>query len=156
PCADCGGSGRTSKSCPGCGGSGRVKASRGRVQVMTSCRACDGTGRVACSNCHGAGVLAGTRRVTVRIPPGADDGSRLRVPGLGRPGAEGGPPGDLLLETRVHPHPYFRRDGLALHLRLPLTVDEAYLGASVDVPALDGRVTLKVPPRSQSGQRLRL
>jgi curved DNA-binding protein len=92
---------------------------------------------------------------TVRIPPGADDGSRLRVRG-GVPGRAGGPPGDLVLEMRVRPHPHFRREGLDLHLRLPVTVDEAYNGAVVAAPTPDGAVNLRVPPRSQNGQKLRL
>ncbi len=95
-------------------------------------------------------------RVKVRIPPGADNGSRLRVPGRGQKGRRGGPAGDLIIETRVRPHPYFRREGLDLHLLLPVTLDEAYNGAAVELPTPDGVVTLRVPPRSQSGQRLRL
>lgn len=94
--------------------------------------------------------------VRVRIPPGADTGSTIRVPGKGAPGATGGPPGDLVIETEVRPHPHLRREGLDLHLRLPITLDEAYNGASVDVPTFDGPVTLKVPPRSQNGAKLRL
>ncbi len=97
-----------------------------------------------------------TRRVTVRIPAGADHGSRLRVPGLGQPGHKGGPPGDLYIETHLRPHPYFRREGLDLYLTLPVTLDEAYLGATLEVPTPEGQVKLKVPPRSQTGQRLRL
>ncbi|MBI4862640.1 MAG: DnaJ domain-containing protein [Candidatus Riflebacteria bacterium] len=94
--------------------------------------------------------------VTVRIPPGADDGSKLRVSGRGGPGAGGGPPGDLVIETRIRPHPFFRRDRPALTLRLPATIDEAYSGASVEVPTPDGPALLKGPPRSQQGTRLRL
>ena len=92
----------------------------------------------------------------MRIPPGADEGSRLRVPGLGQPGRKGGPSGDLYIETHIRPHPYFRRDGLDLHLTLPVTLDEAYLGGAVEVPTPTGPVQLKVPARSQNGQRLRL
>ena len=94
--------------------------------------------------------------VRVRIPPGADTGSVIRLAGRGGPGARGGPPGDLVIETEVRPHPVLRRDGLDLYLTLPVTLDEAYNGASVDVPTFDGTVVLKIPPRSQNHARLRL
>jgi curved DNA-binding protein len=94
--------------------------------------------------------------VTVRIPPGADDGDTLTVTGRGLPGAAGGPPGDVVIETHLRPHPHFRREGMDLHLTLPVTLFEAYAGASVDVPTPDGSVKLKIPPRSSSGVRLRL
>jgi curved DNA-binding protein len=94
--------------------------------------------------------------IKVRIPAGADSGSRLRVPGRGASGPRGGPPGDLVIETRVRPHPYFRRSGLDLSLTLPVTVDEAYNGGAVEVPTPEGAVKLALPPRSQSGQKLRL
>lgn len=92
--------------------------------------------------------------VTVRIPPGADDGSKLKVSGQGSPGPAGN--GDLLIETHVRPHPHFRREGLHLHLKLPVGIDEAYNGASIEVPTPDGNVSLRVPPRSQQGDKLRL
>lgn len=94
--------------------------------------------------------------VRVRIPPGADTGSVIRLPGKGGPGVRGGPAGDLVIETEVLPHPVLRRDGLDLYLTLPVTLDEAYSGASVDVPTFEGAVVLKIPPRSQNGARLRL
>jgi curved DNA-binding protein len=95
-------------------------------------------------------------RVRVRIPKGAETGSVIRLPGRGSPGARGGPPGDLVIETEVLPHPMLRRDGLDLYLTLPVTLDEAYNGASVEVPTFDGTVVLKIPPRSQNHARLRL
>lgn len=94
--------------------------------------------------------------VRVRIPPGADTGSVIRLAGKGAPGARGGPPGDLVIETEVRPHPVLRRDGLDLYLKLPVTLDEAYNGGSVDVPTFEGTVVLKIPPRSQNHARLRL
>jgi curved DNA-binding protein len=100
--------------------------------------------------------LPGHGTVRVRIPKGADTGSVLRVPGKGSPGRSGGPPGDLLIETVLRPHKFLRREGLDLHLTLPVTIDEAYNGASVDVPTFDGSVVLKIPPRSQQGAKLRL
>jgi molecular chaperone DnaJ len=134
-----------------------------QIEVPTSelCPQCGGTGvlsggRTPCGRCHGEGVVSHTDSVTVRIPPGADTGSKLRVPGRGAMGPGGGPRGDLLLETRVRPHPFFRREGLDLHLRLPVTVVEAYEGATVEVPTPTGPVKLRVPPRSQQGAQLRL
>lgn len=100
--------------------------------------------------------LPGQGPVRVRIPPGADTGSTIRVPGKGAPGASGGPPGDLVIETEVRPHPHLRRDGLDLYLTVPVTLDEVYNGASIDVPTFDGAVALKVPPRSQNRAKLRL
>jgi DnaJ-class molecular chaperone len=94
--------------------------------------------------------------VTIRIPKGAEDGSRLVVKGQGAPGPNNTPPGDLIIETRVRPHPYFRREGLDLHLELPVTLDEAYNGAEVTVPTPDGSVKLRIPPGSQQRQELRL
>lgn len=100
--------------------------------------------------------LPGHGLVRVRIPPGADDGSTVRIAGKGAPGSRGGPPGDLLIETHVLPHPRLRRDGLDLYLTLPVTLDEAYNGASIEVPTFHGPVVLKVPARSQAGAKLRL
>lgn len=94
--------------------------------------------------------------VRVRIPQGADTGSRLRVEGQGQPGAGGGPPGDLVIETVLTPHPFFRRSGLDLNLSLPVTLAEAYRGASVEVPTPSGNVKLRIPPGSQNGTKLRL
>ena len=94
--------------------------------------------------------------VTVRIPAGADEGSRVRIAGQGAPSPNGGPPGDLILDIHVEPHPQFRRDGDDLHLSVPITVAEAYKGAKVKVPTIEGYVSLKVPPKSQSGTVVRL
>lgn len=101
-------------------------------------------------------VQDGSEEVTVRIPPGAADGDRVRIAGHGAPGAFGGPPGDLLLAIRVKPHPHFERDGLELYLDLPITAGEAYKGAKVRVPTPYGDVTLTVPKHAQSGQVVRL
>jgi curved DNA-binding protein len=101
-------------------------------------------------------VQDGGEEVTVRIPPGANDGERVRIAGHGAPGPFGGPPGDLLLAIRVKPHPYFERDGLDLHLDLPITVGEAYRGTKVRIPTPNGDVSLTVPRHAQSGQVARL
>jgi curved DNA-binding protein len=98
----------------------------------------------------------GGDEVTVRVPPGAGEGDKVRVPGHGAPSPTGGPPGDLVIAVRVNPHPYFERDGLDLYLNLPITVAEAHRGAKVRVPTPDGPVTLSVPKHAQSGQELRL
>jgi len=98
----------------------------------------------------------GGDEITVRVPPGAGDGDKVRIPGHGAPGAFGGPPGDLLLSIRVAKHPYFERSGLDLYLDLPITVGEAYRGAKVRVPTPDGPITLTVPKHAQSGQIARL
>jgi DnaJ-class molecular chaperone len=100
--------------------------------------------------------LPGQGVVRVRIPPGADNGSIIRLAGKGAPGDRGGPPGDLVIETEVRPHPILHRDGNDLAMTLPVTLDEAYNGASVEVPTFDGPVLLKIPPRSQSGAKLRM
>ena len=98
----------------------------------------------------------GGEEVTVRVPPGAGDGDKVRVTGHGAPSPMGGPPGDLLITVRVNPHPFFERDGLDLYLNLPITVGEAHRGAKVRVPTPDGPVTLTVPKHAQSGQEARL
>ena len=101
-------------------------------------------------------LQSGGEEVTVRVPPGAGEGDKVRVPGHGAPSMAGGPPGDLVITVRVNPHPYFERDGLDLYLNLPITVAEAHRGAKVRVPTPDGSVTLSVPKHAQSGQEARL
>ena len=101
-------------------------------------------------------LTRGDDKVQVRIPPGANEGSRLRIAGQGHPGMGGGPPGDLLLTLHVTPHPHFRREGDDLHLDVPVTIGEAYRGEKIKIPTPDGEVTLKVPARTQSGQVTRL
>lgn len=162
PCARCDGSGEQAgaspQPCARCGGQGRVPAVRGPVRLLVSCNDCGGTGmqRPPCPDCGGRGSQPGESTLRVRIPPGADDGSQITLRGQGAPGRRGGPPGDVVIRTRVRPHPHFRREGLDLVLELPVTLAEAYEGASVDVPTPDGTVKLKVPPRAQPGTRLRL
>src|SRR5690606_19360740 len=101
-------------------------------------------------------VPGAEEEVTVRVPPGAGDGDKLRVAGRGTPGRGGGPPGDLLLTIRVEEHPFFKRDGLDLTLELPISVAEAYLGTKVRVPTPHGDVSLRVPAGAKSGQQVRL
>ena len=100
--------------------------------------------------------MARTETVEVRIPPGARTGSRLRVPGKGNAGTMGAPPGDLYITTHVEPHPFFRREGDDIEIKVPVAVWEAALGAKIEVPTIDGRALLKIPQGTQNGQRFRL
>ena len=122
------------------------------------CPTCRGSGRAAppCHSCQGTGVLEETARLTVKIPPGVQTGSKIRLAGQGAAGSRGGPAGDLYIETTVTDHPLVRRDGDDLTMDLPVTVSEAMLGAEIRVPTFQGEVTVKVPPGSQSGRRMRL
>ncbi len=161
PCATCHGNGEkpgSQQTCPSCHGAGRRKVAEGPMQFMVSCPTCGGEGKVGtpCPTCDGTGNRVGEDSFTVRIPPGAEDGSRLTISGRGGPGLHGGPRGDLVIITHVRPHPHVRREGLDLYLELPLTLEEAYSGASIELPTPSGPVKLKVPPHSQSGSRLRL
>jgi molecular chaperone DnaJ len=159
-CKRCHGTGHVGKpkTCPTCGGSGRLKQGRGPLSLSTPCPECDGTGKVSptCDVCDGAGVVEETARVTVKIPPGVQNGSQVRLPGQGAAGGHGGPPGDLFLEVEVEPHPLVRRDGDDLSMELPVTVPEAMSGADVRVPTFGGEVTVRVPEGSQAGRKLRL
>ena len=110
----------------------------------------------ACSACNGTGNTLRHERLTVHIPPGVDNGSRVRVPGKGGPGSGGGPPGDVYIVVRVRSHPLLERRGSDLYMDVPVTVGEAALGGSISVPTPDGQVRVKVPPSSQSGKLLRI
>ncbi len=163
PCPACQGSGHLHSSgkarCPTCGGSGRTHLQRGAMKFATSCPACQGTGvgaGEACRDCRGQGLGQKTEHIGVKIPAGVDNGSRVRVPGKGNAGQNGGPVGDLFITIEVAPHPLFRRDGPHILLKLPITVPEATLGAQIEVPTLTGKATIKIPPGTKSGQRLRL
>ncbi len=119
---------------------------------------CGGKGKLqnACPTCHGDGRIARTETVTVNIPAGAQNGSRLRVPGKGNAGTQGAPAGDLYITTRVEEHPFFQRNGDNIEIKVPVTVAEAGLGAKIEVPTIDGRALLTVRPGTQTGQKLRL
>ena len=160
-CSVCGGSGSAgggSAICPECDGAGKVTQMAGAMKFSLTCPRCQGKGRLRnfCASCHGDGRRVATEPVEVRIPPGANTGSRLRVPGKGNAGRMGGPTGDLYINIRVEPHPLFTRNGNNVEIRIPVTVSEASLGAKVEVPTIDGRAHLKIPPGTQSGQRLRM
>jgi molecular chaperone DnaJ len=162
-CPACQGSGHLHSSgkgrCQTCGGSGRAHLQRGSMKFATTCPACQGTGVVRgedCRDCRGQGVGQKTELINVKIPAGVDAGSRVRVPGKGNVGRNGGPPGDLYISIEVNPHPYFRREGANILLKVPITAPEATLGAQIEVPTLRGRTTIKIPPGTKSGQKFRL
>ena len=162
-CGTCRGSGAkpgTSPStCKTCGGSGAVQRSAGFFALRTTCPRCHGKGSVVgdpCPKCRGEGRVPGDHQITVRIPAGIEDGTRLRVSGEGESGEEGAPPGDLYVEVGVRPHPLFEREGPDVYLLLPISFARAALGGDVEVPTLDGKSSLKVPAGTQSGQVLRM
>lgn len=161
-CPTCTGSGADPGSvvtCPECQGKGRVQMAQGPVSFTRTCPRCGGSGRSAskpCGSCGGQGVRGVSERLTVHIPAGVDSGSRVRVAGKGNPGVQGGAAGDLYIRITVRPHALLERRGDDLHLDLPVSVSEAMLGASVEVPTPDGMVRVKVPRRSQSGRQLRV
>lgn len=160
-CETCNGSGAvggTSTVCPECDGTGNVTQMAGAMKFSLTCPRCDGKGRLrnVCPTCHGDGRLSKSEIVEVRIPPGAQSGSRLRVGGKGNAGRMGGGAGDLYITVRVEPHAFFRRDGDDIHIQVPVTVSEAGLGAKIEVPTIDGRALLKVPQGTQNSQKFRL
>ncbi len=161
-CAVCHGTGATSNSgsmvCPQCNGTGSVSQMAGAMKFNLTCPKCGGKGRLrnACPNCHGEGRIAHSEVVDVRIPAGAQNGSRLRVAGKGNAGTNGGPAGDLYITTRIEEHPFYRRDGDDILIRVPVTVTEAGLGAKIEVPTVQGKTLLKVPPGTENGKKFRL
>jgi molecular chaperone DnaJ len=159
-CENCRGTGSigTPQVCTVCGGTGQVSQTSGRMRFNLPCSRCGGTGRVGtiCRVCGGEGRVRRSETIDVRIPAGVQSGSRVRVPGHGNAGTHGAPPGDLYIITEVQPHPYFNRRGDDLYTVVPITVTEAALGAKIEVPTLDGRAQLRVPPGTNSGQKLRL
>lgn len=161
-CRMCQGAGRlhaTESGCPHCQGAGMVKSARGHMVFSKPCSLCGGSGRqrqTRCPTCGGQQVETRSEVLTIGVPPGLADGSRVRVPGKGHVGRNGGENGDLYVSVHVKPHPLFRREGDDLHLVVPLAIHEAALGAKIEVPSLEGPTRLRVPPGTQSGQRFRL
>jgi molecular chaperone DnaJ len=159
-CSNCHGQGFLEQpgKCPQCNGTGQVTQTGGRMKFNVQCPRCHGTGKniSTCPTCHGEGTVERTEPLEVRIKPGTRDGQRIRVPGKGNAGAHGGPPGDLFVIIRTGEHPIFRREGDDIYLSVPVTVTEAALGAKIEVPTIDGRALLKIPPGTQPGQKLRL
>jgi molecular chaperone DnaJ len=162
-CSNCRGSGAapgtSTHTCPRCGGTGSLNDNQGLFSLSTVCPDCVGRGTlfdVPCPVCHGTGTEQKVRSVKVRIPPGVENGQRIRVKGRGAPGQGMAPPGDLYVVVQVGKHAVFGRSGRNLTLTTPITFPEAALGTTITVPTLDGKVTLKVPAGTQSGRQLRV
>jgi len=163
PCSTCGGSGAAPGTspvvCPQCGGTGEIGVNQGFFQIEQPCPRCNGTGRAveqACATCRGTGNERRTRRFQVQIPVGVKDGARIKLAGRGEPGPAGAPPGDLYVRVHVKPHRFFGRKGSDLTIEVPVTFAEAALGANVEIPTLNGTVTMKVPAGTPSGKTFRL
>jgi molecular chaperone DnaJ len=165
PCPDCSGTGARSgtvpRVCPECDGVGMHAASVGGAFTMNeTCPNCRGRGLVVddpCPTCHGSGRGMSSRTIQARIPAGVKDGQRIRLRGKGASGERGGPPGDLFVNVKVSPHPLFGRKGDNLTLTVPISFDEAALGAEIKVPTLDGApVTVKLPPGTPNGRTFRV
>jgi len=159
-CPQCSGAGgQGAKVCPECDGQGQIRVGGGPVAFGRTCPRCSGSGRIyekPCPRCGTSGTILETDRLSVKIPAGVDEGQKIRLAGKGEPGSNGAPAGDLYITVHLRPHPFLERRGQDLYLDLPVTVGEAMLGASITVPTPGGEVSLKIPPASQSGQRLRL
>jgi len=162
-CAVCGGSGSQPgtkpRTCATCQGTGSVSQGRGFMHFSQTCPTCGGEGTVnpnPCRECGGSGLTPKSEKINVKIPAGVDNGSKVRMAGMGAPGVNGGPPGDVYIITRVRPHTYFERKGDNLHSQVKVTVKEAALGEKIEIPTVDGMVMLTMPPGVQTGQQLKL
>jgi molecular chaperone DnaJ len=163
-CATCHGNGTApgSKShrCAECGGSGTIAFGQGGFQVKRPCPACLGRGEVPdqiCPSCMGSGTVRQNRKLQVAVPQGVETGSKVRIPSQGERGREGGPAGDLLITFKVKPHNFFRREGLDIHVTVPINLVQATLGSKIRVRTVSGkRVVLSIPPGTQSGTRFRI
>jgi molecular chaperone DnaJ len=152
-------SGTKPSACMTCSGLGQVRMQQGFFSVQQTCPTCRGKGTVItdpCRQCHGHGRVEETKTLSVKVPPGMDTGDRIRLSGEGEAGLEGGPSGDLYVQVAVKPHEIFQRDGNNLYCEVPISFVEAALGGELEVPTLDGRVKLKVPPETQTGKLFRL
>jgi len=162
-CSTCSGSGSqpgtSRRTCPTCMGSGSIAQGRGFMQSAQTCATCRGEGTInpsPCRTCGGRGVVQKSERINVKIPAGVDNGSKVRVAGMGGPGEHGGPAGDVYIVTKVRPHGYFERKGDNLYSEVKVTVKEAALGDKIETPTMDGMVWLTLPPGVQTGQQLKL
>lgn len=159
-CKSCGGMGaESSQVCSACRGAGSVKQSRGMFRMNQPCPSCNGSGRVitkVCGTCGGKGTKLSTGTIKVKIPPGADTGSRIKLRGMGGAGEKGGPAGDLFIALTVLPHKLFKREGNNINVDVPVTFSEAVLGSRITVPTIDGSVTMTLPPGTDSGKKFRL
>lgn len=163
-CESCAGSGAQAgtkpKACPMCAGQGRVRHAQGFFTLERTCPNCQGRGQVIdspCGACAGSGRVTRERTLSVNIPPGVEDGTRIRLAGEGEAGVRGGPPGDLYIFLSLTSHPFFQREGADLHCRVPVSMVMAAIGGECEVPTIDGGKTkIKVPGGTQSGRRFRL
>ena len=159
-CETCHGTGAigSPQTCPVCNGSGTIQQAAGKMRFNVPCTRCGGTGKIRtpCKTCGGEGRVRKTETIEVRIPPGLASGARLRVAGKGNSGTMGAPAGDLYLRVEVRPHPFFERRGNDLYTKVPVTVSEATLGAKIEVPTIDGRSLVRIPPGTNCGSTLRL
>src|SRR6266478_4125533 len=159
-CETCHGTGAVGspQTCPTCHGTGTIQQQAGKMKFNVPCTRCGGTGklRTVCKTCGGEGRVRRTETIDVRIPAGVANGARVRVPGKGNSGTMGAPPGDLYLRVVVKPHEFFERRGNDLYTKIPVTVSEATLGAKIEVPTIDGRSLVRIPPGTNSGKTLRL
>ena len=159
-CSNCNGQGyiESPGTCPQCKGKGQITQKSGSMKFNVTCPRCGGSGknRTVCPVCHGEGRVERSESLKVRIKPGTRDGQRIRLPGRGNAGTMGAPAGDLYIIVRAGDHPVFKREADDIHLTVPITFTEAALGAKIEVPTIDGRALLKIPPGTQSGQKLRL
>jgi len=159
-CKECKGTGaETYQQCDKCKGTGRVSSARGFFKMAQPCPACGGTGRKItryCKTCGGRGKVMHTESIKVKIPAGADTGSKIRVRGMGGAGQGSGPAGDLQIEITVRPHPLFTRKDDNLIINLPVSISEAALGAKIEVPTIDGVAAMTLPSGTQCGQKLKL
>ena len=145
--------------CTACNGHGQVRVSQGFFSIQQTCPECHGTGKMItdpCRTCHGAGRVKNHKTLSVKIPQGVDQDDRIRLAGEGEPGVNGGPAGDLYVVMNLKPHPVFQREAADLHCEMPISFATAALGGSVEIPTLDGKAQIKIPPETQSGQTFRL
>ena len=162
-CKTCNGSGAKKGSqpttCSTCGGNGQVRIQQGFFSVQQTCPHCHGSGKVIkdpCHDCHGQGRIEERKTLSVKVPPGVDNGDRIRLSGEGEAGENGGPAGDLYVQIHVKPHTIFERDGSNLLCAMPISIATAALGGELEVPTLNGRVLLKIPSETQSGKLFRI
>ena len=163
-CESCSGTGAEGGSqpvtCPGCQGAGKVRAQQGFFTIERTCPTCQGAGRVIdkpCRKCSGAGRMKKDKTLSVTVPAGVEEGTRIRLSGEGEAGGRGGPPGDLYIFLSIRPHRIFKQDGADLRVEVPIPMVTAALGGAIEVPTIDGgRARVNVPPGSQSGHQFRL
>ncbi len=146
-------------SCPTCHGHGQVRMTQGFFSIAQTCPKCHGSGKVVqnpCTTCSGNGRLKRQKTLSVKIPPGVDEGDRIRLSGEGEAGVNGGPSGDLYVVIHVRPHDVFTRDGNNLHCEMPVSFTKAALGGEIEIPTLDGYAKIRIPAETQSGKVFRL